>query len=49
MIGIFLADRRASDGIEVWAFWFKTMGDFAMGMEGWGMADYRPFWTNKRS
>ena len=23
--------------------WFKTMGDFAMGMEGWGMADYRPF------
>ena len=25
------------------ARWFKTMGDFAMGMEGWGMADYRPF------
>ncbi len=23
--------------------WFKTMGDFAMGMEAWGMADYRPF------
>jgi len=23
--------------------WFKTMGDFAMGMEGWGIADYRPF------
>ncbi len=23
--------------------WFKCMGDFAMGMEGWGMADYRPF------
>ncbi len=22
---------------------WKTMGDFAMGMEGWGMADYRPF------
>jgi len=22
--------------------WFKTMGDFAMGTEGWGMADYRP-------
>jgi hypothetical protein len=25
------------------ARWFKTMGDFAMGMEGWGIADYRPF------
>ncbi len=25
------------------ARWFKTMGDFAMGMEGWAMADYRPF------
>ncbi|MFA6241294.1 MAG: alpha-glucuronidase family glycosyl hydrolase [Candidatus Hydrogenedentales bacterium] len=25
--------------IRMW----KTMGDFAMGMEGWGMADYRPF------
>jgi hypothetical protein len=25
------------------ARWFKTMGDFAMGMEGWGMTDYRPF------
>ncbi|MCA9003226.1 MAG: hypothetical protein KDB61_14985, partial [Planctomycetes bacterium] len=25
------------------ARWYKTMGDFAMGMEGWGMADYRPF------
>jgi hypothetical protein len=25
------------------ARWFKTMGDFPMGMEGWGMADYRPF------
>ena len=25
------------------ARWFKTMGDFAMGMEGWGVADYRPF------
>lgn len=24
------------------ARWFKTMGDFAIGMEGWGMADYRP-------
>ena len=24
------------------ARWFKTMGDFAMGTEGWGMADYRP-------
>lgn len=23
--------------------WYKTMGDFAMGMEGWGLADYRPF------
>ncbi len=22
---------------------WKAMGDFAMGMEGWGMADYRPF------
>jgi len=22
---------------------WKTMGDFAFGMEGWGMADYRPF------
>ncbi len=22
--------------------WFKTMGDFALGTEGWGMADYRP-------
>jgi len=22
---------------------WKTMGDFAMGMESWGMADYRPF------
>ncbi len=25
------------------ARWFKTMGDFAMGMEGWGIKDYRPF------
>ncbi len=25
------------------ARWFKVMGDFAIGMEGWGMADYRPF------
>ncbi len=25
------------------ARWFKTMGDFAMGMEGWGISDYRPF------
>ncbi|MBN1341337.1 MAG: hypothetical protein JXQ73_01580 [Phycisphaerae bacterium] len=25
------------------ARWFKAMGDFAMGMEGWGIADYRPF------
>jgi hypothetical protein len=25
------------------ARWFKCMGDFAMGMEGWGIADYRPF------
>jgi hypothetical protein len=25
------------------ARWFKTMGDFPMGMEGWGIADYRPF------
>ena len=25
------------------ARWFKTMGDFAMGMEGWAVADYRPF------
>ncbi|MCC6695452.1 MAG: exo-alpha-sialidase [Candidatus Hydrogenedentes bacterium] len=25
--------------IRMW----KTMGDFAMGMEGWGMAEYRPF------
>jgi hypothetical protein len=24
------------------ARWFKTMGDFAIGMEAWGMADYRP-------
>ncbi len=24
------------------ARWLKTMGDFAMGTEGWGMADYRP-------
>jgi len=24
------------------ARWFKTMGDFAMGTEGWGIADYRP-------
>lgn len=24
------------------ARWFKTMGDFALGTEGWGMADYRP-------
>lgn len=23
--------------------WYKTMGDFAMGMEGWGLDDYRPF------
>ena len=22
--------------------WWRTMGDFAMGTEGWGMADYRP-------
>ena len=28
------------------ARWFKTMGDFAMGMEGWGMADYRPCSTS---
>ena len=28
---------------EFRARWFKTMGDFPMGMEGWGMADYRPF------
>ncbi len=28
---------------EFRARWFKTMGDFPMGMEGWGLADYRPF------
>jgi hypothetical protein len=22
--------------------WWRTMGDFAMGTEGWGLADYRP-------
>lgn len=41
--GFFLPDIDRTFEPTFKARWFKTMGDFAMGMEGWGINDYRPF------